>query len=52
MLLMLTIYYLRVILAGQDFKTFPLSVILSDPPYKDGNTRFTKVPLKAFSDQV
>ena len=29
-----------------------LSVISSDPPCKDGITRFTTVPLKALSDQV
>ena len=28
-----------------------LSIILSDPPYEDGNTLFTKVPLKPLSDQ-
>ena len=27
-----------------------VSVILSDPPCKDGNDRFTTVPLKALSD--
>ena len=27
-----------------------VSVILSDPPCKDDNTRFTTVPLKALSD--
>ena len=25
---------------------------ISDPAYKDGNDRFTTVPLKALSDQV
>ena len=29
-----------------------VSVILSDPPCKDANARFTTVPLKALSDQV
>ena len=29
-----------------------LSVILNDPTFKDGNARFTTVPLKALSDQV
>jgi len=28
------------------------SLISSDPPCKNGNTRFTTVPLKALSDQV
>ena len=28
------------------------SVILSDPPGKDANARFTTVPLKTLSDQV
>ena len=27
-------------------------VMSSNPPYKDGNVRFTTVPLKAFFDQV
>jgi len=27
-------------------------IILSEPPCKDGNTRFTTVPLKVLSDQV
>ena len=29
-----------------------VSVILSDPPCKKGNARFTKPPSKALSDQV
>ena len=29
-----------------------VSVISSDPPCKDDNARFIKVPLKALSDQV
>ena len=29
-----------------------VSVILSDPPCKVGNARFTRVPLEAFSGQV
>jgi len=29
-----------------------VSVISSDPPCKDSNSRFTTVPLKALSDQV
>ena len=29
-----------------------VSVVLSDPPCKDGNAWFTTVPLKALSDQV
>ena len=29
-----------------------VSVISSDPPCKDGNARFTTVPLKALSDQI
>ena len=29
-----------------------LRVTLSDPPCKDGNTRFTTVPLKALSGQL
>ena len=28
-----------------------VSVILIDPPCKDGNARFTKIPLKPLSDQ-
>ena len=29
-----------------------ISVISSDPPCKDGSSRFTRLPLKALSDQV
>ena len=29
-----------------------VSVISSDPPWKDGNARFTTVHLKAYSDQL
>jgi len=29
-----------------------VSIISSDPPYTDGSTRFTTVPLKAWSDQI
>ena len=29
-----------------------VSVLLGDPQCKDGNARFTMVPLKAFSDKV
>ena len=29
-----------------------VSVITCDPPCKDGNIRFTAIPLKALSDQV
>ena len=29
-----------------------VGVISSDPPCKDGNARFTTVPLKALSDQM
>ena len=29
-----------------------VSVISTDPTYKDGNAQFTPVPLKALSDQV
>ena len=29
-----------------------VSVVSSDPPYKDGHVLFTNVPLKAVSDQL
>ena len=39
-------YYIRSIYLERT-----ISVISSDPLYKDGNARFTLVPFKALSDQ-
>ena len=47
---------LMVILFGQfiknDIEIKLFKIISGDPPCKDGNARFTTVPLKALSDQV